>query len=216
MSLFNIKLKTKNGNDIKKKETFTVFFTVSFKKGLKPIAEYTYRIIHSNGIEDQKRVLALKDAHMVKSIEDLTLKVMLNFCHILGTITKRFNVDPDFVLFISNEFGNKNNKSWQFLSDAFKRPRKTNDKGKPVEVAPDWMDALTIDYEDRWDDKQCKKFGVKKEELDLLKAFGDLNPNTMFMTIDPERDKVKYAKSLGVIAALKDRIDRNLQITPIK
>jgi len=47
----------------------------------------------------------------------------------------------------------------------------------------------------------------------MLKAFADSNPNTVFMTIDPHRDPVKYSKSLHVCGDLGDRIDRNLQIT---
>lgn len=195
MSLFNIKLKTKNGNDIKKKETFTVFFRLKYKKNTltkRVSALYTYRIMYSKGTIDPKRVLELKDSNLVTNIEDLTLKVMLNFCHIIGKITQTENIDSDFVLFMSPDFDSKLNRSWMYLKDVFDKNSK---------------------YDDNWTDKDCKRFELKKAELDLLKDFANLNPNTKFMNIDPNRDTIKYKKSIGVCTALKERIDNYLQIT---
>jgi len=134
MSLFSIKLKTKNGNDVKKKESITVFFRLKYKAGLKVTAEYTYRIIHSRGIDDPRKVLQLQAAKDVTCIEDLTLKVMLNLCHILGKITKVHNITPDFVMFMSTDLGGKDkkgkefNKAWHFLRDALAKPKPDKDK----------------------------------------------------------------------------------------
>lgn len=217
MSLFSIKLKTKNGNDVKKKETFTAFFRIKYAQGLKTKAEYTYRIIHSNGVDDPQRVLELRAAKDVKSLEDLTLKVMLNLCHIIGQLTQKHNVDPDFILFMSPDFGDKN-ASWKFLQDVFRRPKAEKDKKgnfikQVVMKENNWLDEYTRDYDSIWTKEQCKKFKIKKDELDMLKAFNDMNSNTMIMSIDPNRDKTKYAKSIHICSMLQDRIDRNLQIT---
>jgi hypothetical protein len=216
MSLFNIKLKTKAGNDIKKKETFTCLFRVKYKKkgaNKKITAEYTYRLFYSKGVEDPQRVLQLKNSHLVGSIEDLTLKVMLNFCHIIGNITKAHNIDPDFILFMSPDFENSKSKAWMFLNDAFRRPKKEEKKKIDADNPFDWLNEYTEDFERQWTEERCKTLNIKKEELNLLKSFADLNPNTMFMTIDPNRDKQKYAKSIHICSMLQDRIDRNLQIT---
>lgn len=221
MSVFSIKLKTKAGNDVKKKQTFTVFFRLNFKPGVPKVVEYTYRIIHPMGIIDTGRVLELKIAKEVKTIEDLTLKVMLNFCHLIGKVTQQYNIDPDFIMFISPDLGDKKNHSWQFLNDVFKRPKAQKDKkgnfiGQAVVEDPfDWLEEYSKEYEEIWSEKRCSKLGIKKEELDLLKAFGDLNPNTLFMSIDPNRDMAKYAKSLHICSMLKDRLDRNLQVTEV-
>ena len=208
MSIFNIKLKTRNGNDVKKRETITIFFRLNFKKGLKTTAEYTYRIIYSKGVKDPQVVLALKNSQEVESLEDLTLKVMLNLCHIIGIITKVENISPDFINFISPDFGGKN-KSWRYLIDAFKKKKPPQEDG----LLEALITSLDVGYEENWSEDKCNKMKIKKEELDLLKAFTDLNPNTVFMTIDPMRDSEKYAKSISICNQLKDRIDRNLQMT---
>lgn len=215
MSVFSIKLKTKAGNDVKKKETLTVFFRVKYKKGLKTTAEYTYRIIHSNGIIDPQNVLSLKSTKDVNSMEDLTLKVMLNLCHIIGKITEKHNIDPDFVLFMSPDLEAKKNKSWMYLSSVFKRPDVKDNKGKIKKKASNekvynnWLADIDKNYAEEWSEEGCKKFKIKKDELDMLKYFAEGNPNTVFMTIDPNRDPVKYAKSLHICGMLQDRIDRN-------
>jgi hypothetical protein len=217
MSIFNIKLKTKSGNDVKKKETFTVFFKLNYKKGLKTTAEYTYRIMSSSGNSDPRRVLELKDPHKVKSIEDLTLKVMLNFCHIIGGMTQKNDINPDFILFMSPDLGGKN-RSWQFLSETF--------KGVKIHVPEDPLDdpldpetktqSLLLtedrDFDNKWDEINCQRYGIKKEELDLLRSFVKLNPGCHFMSIDPERDPKKYAKSIHICSMLQDRLDRKLEI----
>lgn len=203
MSIFNIKLKTKNGNDIKKKETFTVFFSVDYKKNAytkKVTAEYTYRIIYSGGIDDPKRVLELRNSQSVESLEDLTLKVILNFCHIIGQISQRENIDPDFVLFMSLDFNGKKNKSWTFLKDVFNRPKKD-------EKVTNFLDRFN-DLVENWTNKDCEKLKIKLKDLEILRKFVEINPNTVFMTIDPMRDKQKYSKSIAICYALQDRIDR--------
>lgn len=185
MSIFNLKLKTKNGNDVKKKETFTVLFALNYKRGLKTTAEYTYRIMSSRGIIDTGKVMGLKDADKVKSREDLTLKVILNFCHLIGKMSQKYNIDPDFVLFMSPDFGGTNN-AWKFLKDVF--------------------DTKTI-HTSGWDEAQCHKLGINKIDLDYLKAFVAMNPDCHFMTIDPERNNGKYARSIHVCGELKQRFE---------
>ncbi len=210
MSIFNLKLKTKNGNDIKKKETFTVFLTVNYKKSSltnkAKIAEYTYRIMYSKGTEDIKRVLQLKDYENIKSVEDLTVKVVLNMFHLIGKITKKLDVDPDFILFISPIFGDKKNRSWTFLKDAFNvPPQGSTHKTSYV--------CTREEYEEKWGMGVCNKLGVNKDEVDLIRDFSELNSLTNIMTIDPNKDAKKYAKSINICNALQDRLDRNLQIT---
>jgi hypothetical protein len=218
MSIFNIKLKTKSGNDIKKKETFTVFFRLNYKKGLKTTAEYTYRIMSSKKVVDPRRVLELKNPKEVTSIEDLTLKVMLNFCHVIGQITQEFDINPDFILFMSPDFEGKKNKAWQFLKDAFtgikiQVPKDPN--ADPFALGTEYVSEILTDdrdFDNRWDESMCSKYGIKKVELDLLRTFAKLNSSCHFMTIDPGRDPIKYAKSIHLCNMLKDRLDRKIDI----
>lgn len=217
MSLFNIKLKTKNGNDIHKKETISVFFRLKYSKGLKTTAEYTFRIVHSHGVFDPQSVIEIKNPKNVESLEDLTLKVLLNLCHIIAKISSKYSVDPDFILFLSPDFGGKND-SWQYLQDVFKRPKMEKNQKAPKTTLiglNNWLEDFQSDYENLWNKKYCKQKGIKKEELDMLKQFGDLNSKTYFMSIDPTRDPKKYAKSIHVCNMLQDRIDRNPQIAEI-
>lgn len=215
MSIFNIKLKTKSGNDVKKKETFTVFFRLQYKTNVftkKKTAEYAYRIMYSGGAIDTKTVLELKDADKVMSIEDLTVKVLLNFCHILTKVSVKKNINPDFILFMSPDFDGKKNKAWQFLRDVFYKPEKV----KKVEQEPGYgfLDDLKDDYrqpyESVWNEYQCKGHHIVKAELDMLKEFVDSNPATTFMNIDPSKNP-KYAKSLAICSMLQDRLDRKFQ-----
>lgn len=216
--MFNIKLKTKNGNDVKKKEIFTVWFSLKYAQGLKTTAEYTYRIVYNSGVIDPKAVFQLKSTKDIKSLEDLTLKVMLNLCHIISKVSSKNNIDPDFILFFSTDFGGKND-SWKFLSDVFKRPKAEKDKSgnfTPVLLKENnWLREYSKDYESAWTEKNCKKSKINKNELDMLKSFGDTNSKTTIMSIDPTRDKTKYSKSIYICNMLKDRIDRNLQITEL-
>lgn len=200
--MFSIKLKTKNGNAVSKKQVITVFFRLHYKKGLRTTAEYTYRIIYgSNKVHDPGRVFSLKDQKSIKSLEDFTLKVMLNFCHIIANITQAENIDPDFIMFISPDMESKN-KSWMFLNDIF-RKAKENEDG--VKVVP-------ANFEDLWDKLRCDKLGINMGELDLLREFVEVNTNTKFMNVDPNRDPKKYAKSIQICAHLQDRIDRKPEI----
>ena len=202
--LFNIKLKTKNGNDVKKKHSITVFLKMHFRKGLKTEAAYTYRIMYGDKIKDPQKLLSIKDANSVKSLEDLTLKVMLNLCHIIANISIVEDFDPDFVMFISPDFSAQINKSWKYLMDVFKRPQLDKiDKDHNIEH---WMKIFDEDYRETWQEDMCKKLNISRVELDMLKDFADRNPNTKFMTIDPNRDKIKYAKSITVCSMLEERI----------
>lgn len=198
MSLFNIKIKTKNGNEIGKKVTFTVWFSVFYKKNVltkNHSAYYTYSIRYGEKQNDPKKVLELKDFKNVKSIEDLTLKVILNFCHIIEQIVKAENLNPDFILFMSPDFDGKKNKSWMFLKDAFD---KNIDEAK---------------FNKEWDKKECNRLQVSKSAMELVKIYQDLNKNTKIMTIDPNRNPIKYKASISICHGLKERIDNHLQIT---
>ena len=197
MSVFNIKLKTKAGNDIKKKEIMTCIFRLNFKRNTitkKITAEYTYRIIFSRGIIDSLHVLEIKNSQIVTSIEDLTLKVMLNLCHIIGKASKDKNLTPDIVLFMSPDLRSEFNESWRFLNNVLEKPNK-NEKFKIYHP---------------WDTDHCEKYRIKKEELDLLRSFVELNSSTMFMSFDPNRDIIKYAKTLKICEQLQERIDRQI------
>lgn len=185
MSIFNIKLKTKNGNDPKKKETFTVFFKLKFSRGLRNTAIYTYRIMYSKGIHDTRRVLELKEPQLITSVEELTLKVILNFCHIIASISKAENIDPDFIMFISPELNWKQNHAYYYLTDIFSRKNFRENKH---------FYKLT-------------NYGVKLEQLEILERFVELNPNTKFMGLDPGQDPIKYAKSIVICSQLKGRIE---------
>lgn len=196
MSLFNITIKTKNGNDIKKKETFTLFFRLNYKTTIlkKVTAEYTYRIMYSSGVDDPRKVLVLKNQDKIKSANDLMLKVMLNLCHIVGVLTTKLSIDPDFMLFLSPDFENKHSNAWKFIKDAF-----------DTEISDD-------EFDQKWQRKGCQKFGIVYEDLQMLRGFRVLNPNTVFMNIDPGRDPKKYAKSIVICNQLQDRLNRQLQI----
>lgn len=202
MSIFNIKLKTKAGNDIKKKQNFTVFFRFNYKKGLKTTAEYTYRILYSDGVDDPQTVLAVKDTSTLLSREDFILKLILNFCHIVAKISQQKNIDPDFILFISPEFGQ--GKAWSFLRDSLRK------KKVQSEMSPDELLASYpyVSYEEMWNEDRCKKTGINKFDLDKLKEFVDLNSNTSFNFIDPNRDADKYRKSLYICQSLQERLER--------
>jgi len=195
--MFNIKLKTKNGNPIKQKETFTVFFKMKYKYNTltkQNLAEYTYRIMHRTGIQDTGVVYRMKEN--VRSIEHMTIRVLLNCVHLVGKLTKSSGINPDFVLFISPDFESDQNMSWKFLNDCFNHEVKTKN------------------FKSAWNKENCDSYKIFKEELMLLRDFSDLNPNTKFMTIDPNRDKIKYRKSIIVCDALNDRLNRQLQLIP--
>ncbi len=197
MSMFSIKLKTKNGNLLKQKETFTVFFKMKFKHNAltkQSHAEYTYRIMHRTGVQDTGTVYKMKD--QVQSIEHMTIRVLLNCVHILGKLTKSSGINPDFVLFISPDLDGKINKSWQFLNDCLDH------------------NVKKATFRNKWTKNTCTDFKIVREELMLLRDFADLNPNTKFMNIDPNYDKVKYQKSITVCDALNDRLNRQLQLLP--
>ncbi len=185
MSVFNIKLKTKNGNDSKKKETFTVFFKLKFGRGLRNTAAYTYRIMYSRGVHDTYKVLELKNPHLIQSVEELTLKVILNFCHIISSISKAENIDPDFIMFISPDLNWKQNRAWYFLSDVFKR----------------------TDFRLNKHFYKLNNYGLKIDDIEILERFVELNPNTKFMALDPGQDPAKYAKSIVICSQLKGRIE---------
>ncbi len=222
MSVFSIKLKTKAGNDLKKKETFTCLFRLRYKKNAitkKVTAEYTYRIMFSGGAADPKSVLEIKNSHLVESIEDLTLKVILNLCHVIGKLSADYNVTPDFVLFLSPELESKINNAWKFLRDALHQepPKKkkaetvTLDeyKFKIVNHLKKKDDNWSYDFS-QWTEHECGKLGIKKSELKMLKDFVELNPTTTFMSFDPNRDKERYKKSLVICEHLQERIDRQI------
>jgi len=190
MGVFNIKLKTKNGNDVKHKIIFNVYFQLKYAKGLTTKALYTYRIYYGNlgehKIKDTGGVFEIKDSANVISIEDLTIKVLLNLIHIIVGITKDENIDPDTISFISTNFDSFN-LSWRALHPIFKR-------------------------KDEIESNMIKFSRMKEDVVETLKTFVDLNPNTSFYYIDPKKDTTRYAKSLIVCSQLNGRIEE-LQVT---
>lgn len=196
--MFSIKLKTRNGNLVKQKQTLTVFFKLKFKQSAltkQVIAEYTYRILYKNGgVKDTGVVYKMKTE--VKSIEHMTLRVMLNCIHVIGKMTKSLDLNPDFILFISTDYDSKKNKAWKFLNHCFDHDKRSED------------------FKANWDNELCNNFKIERNELLLLRDFVDLNPNVKFMNIDPNYDKSKYHKSIAICNALNDRLDRQLQLIP--
>lgn len=187
--MFNIKLKTKNGNDINEKVIFNVYFKLKYIRGLKTTAVYTYRIYYGNRenskIRDSGSVFEIKDNVNVISREDLTIKVILNLIHIIVGISKKENLDPDVISFISTDFDSFN-LSWNAFNPIFRR--------KEIAIENMKFSRMTI------------------ETVETLKAFVDLNPNTSFYYTDPNKDPVRYAKSLIICSQLNGRIEE-LQIT---
>jgi hypothetical protein len=207
MSVFSIKLKTRNGNDIKNKETITVFFRMKYRKGIKTQAEYTYRIVSTGGIRDTLTVMELKNSGTMKSYEDMILKVILNLCYLVGKISGEQNIDPDFVLFMSPDLSMPKNRAFMFLQDIFFRP----DNKVPSSSLTREQTEIVLDttFKENWTRDRAKKLGLKLEELEMLHEFSIKNCFTKFMFIDPTRDTVKYAKSIYICNMLQDRIDRN-------
>lgn len=189
MGIFNIKLKTKNGNDIKHKVVFNVYFQLRYVRGLKTTAVYTYRVYYSkegqSKIKDTGGVFEIKDNTNVISREDLTIKVMLNLIHIMVNIAKEEDLDPDVITFVSTDFDNLN-LVWRVLSPIFKRKE------------------IVLEH--------VKQSRMIEETVDTLKTFVDINPNTNFNYIDPRKDKTRFAKSIAVCLNLNKRIEE-LQVT---
>lgn len=236
MGIFNIKLKTKNGNDIGKKVTFTVFLRIKYKKNslTKRIeAMYTYKIMYGDHKTiDPKKAMKLKINH-IPSVEDFTLKVFLNLCHIIGKISEKENLDPDFILFMTPDLEDRKNSSWMYIRDVFMKP------GKENPISPWELDDLSSALSNPFDilkteskgfkeqptmseeqfksiytEQRCKKLGVDPNEIFMFKSFRDMNPNTMFMLINPEKNTQKYFKSMTICNQLKERFEDNqLQIT---
>lgn len=205
--IFNIKLKTKNGNDVKKKQTITVFFTLNFKTGVPTTCEYTYRIVYGTGkVLDPGKALTLKDTKQVSRIESLTLRVLLNLSHLVAKITEKHNIDPDFVLFISPDLDFKKNMSWKYLKTIFK---KKSMKEEDIEDSKGLqVKALKFADFDINDPQQAGKLNLRCEELRMLNEFVESNPNTNFMTIDPTRNILKYGKSMTICNELNTRFTK--------
>lgn len=234
MGIFNIKVKTKNGNDIGKKVTFTVFLRIKHKKNLltKRIeAMYTYKIMYGDHkTYDPKKALKLKNEN-IKSFEDFTLKVFLNMAHIIASISKKENLEPDFILFMTPDLAEKGNRSWTFVRDVFMKPGDAVIKQSPFNVdsladildssgsmkATGFKEQPTMsdeEFRDIYTEKYCKKMEIERDEIFMFKTFRDLNPNTTFMLIDPQRNAVKYSKSIAICNQLKERFEgEQLQIT---
>ena len=202
MSVFKIKLKTRNGNDIKKKETITVFFRMNYKHGLKVNAQYTYRIMCSSGMVDNMKVLEIKNKAKIGTIENMTLMVIVNLLHIVTNLCSKQNIDPDFIMFISPELESKN-KSWTYLKDVFFRPNTAQTTEEVIKM----IDGLY----DEWNPKTCGKLKIDKNNLDILYNSSKAMVKTKFMFVDPNRDVGKYGKSLHICNMLKERIENSLQ-----
>lgn len=190
MGLFNIKLKTKNGNDVKHKITFTAWYAINYHKNAltnKKTAEFTYRILSSDGhVIDPQCVLELKDKTAVTSREDLSIKVIVNILTIIGKMSEvNLKGVPDFILIFSNELDNEVSQTWRFTSPIFDRAKVTK-----------------LTYE---------RNHVKKETVSLLRDIVTKNPTTKFMAFNPKRDK-KHIKSEKICEALKERLERSPKV----
>lgn len=185
MSIFNIKLKTKNGNDVKKKQMFTVYIKTTFKKHAltgRFRGFYTYRIMHNNGIEDPVCALELKNSENINNSDDFIMRVLLNMCHILVKLTDKYKIDPDFILFITPDLQRAGFGAIRNILDA------NNEK----------------EYE-------RKNYSqLREEHVEILEKFVKNNPNTSFRLIDPEKNKEKYAKSIKVCGYLKSTLESKL------
>jgi hypothetical protein len=115
---------------------------------------------------------------------------------------------------MSPEFDSKNSKAWMFLQDVFKRPKLEEKQNKKDFDITKILRSLNDNYTNSWTDSECVKMKIVKKELDMLREFSQANPNTVFMTIDPNRNKEKYAKSIKICSKLADRFDMQLQIAP--
>jgi hypothetical protein len=203
--MFKINIKTKAGNDIKNKETFSVYFRLHYSKNVftKRIkAYYTYSIMWSKGKIDPNKVMELKNSNNVHSLEDLTLKVIPNLCHVVANITKRYDLTPDYITFISPDLLGKKNKSFLFLKDIFGR------KFQGQIPSSSFVDVLQSEgaFDSTWSDFQCSRIGIKKDELILLKEFVDANFSTNFRHLDPNLDVIKYKKSIDICNSLLVRM----------
>lgn len=206
--IFNIKLKTKNGNDVKKKQTITVFFALNFKAGVPTIAEYTYRIVYGNGkVLDPGKALTLRDTKQVSRIESLTLRVLLNLSHLVARLTEKYNIDPDFVLFISPDLDFKKNNSWKYLKTIFKKEVVEKEDESQSTIIRSLKAFQPAEFNIN-DPQQCGKLNLRVEELRMLDEFVEGNPNTHFMAFDPNKNVMKYGKSIAICNELNTRFTK--------
>lgn len=210
MSVFSIKLKTRNGNDVKKKETITVFFKTKYRAGIRPTpSQFTFRIMSSQGVYDTLKVYDLKDRTF--SYEDMMLKVIINLCHMVEKLSKDGNYDPDFILFMTPDLQTPKNKAFMFIKDIFFRPESKTS----IQTLTKEQIELTLDtiFSENWDAIRCSLYKLKYDELEMLQQFSKKHCLSKVMFIDPSRNPVKYAKSIHIIKMLEDRLSGQLQLS---
>lgn len=206
MLSFNIKLKTKNGNEVKKKQSFTVFFKLNYKVNPfsnKTIAEYTYRIMHGDKVYDSRAVMAIKDSKSVSSFEDLTLKVILNMIYLISKVCEEEDITPDLIMFITPDFKGSINRIVVHINKIFNSSKDFNNED--LTRNENFIKGFT-------ESKHIKKIGVKGSDLEMLIEFVKKNPFTKFIAYNPNVDPIRYKKSLYICQQLQDRISRNPEL----
>lgn len=199
MSVFKIKIKTKNGNDIKNKQTFTVFFVYKITTSLltgKTEARYTYKIFYNKGVYDKKTVFTLTNETKEFSKNLVLVKIVINMLHLINSIAKKENILPDTILFISPLLKANNTLT---MIDSF------------ITVGKDTVFNSTHEVKEFYKG-HTKKHGINDDCLDLLIQKSKNLSQTYVKWINPSEDKEKYAKSIGICNQLTERFNR-LQVT---
>lgn len=189
MSMFNIKLKTKNGNDIKHKEIITAYFRTNFSKNVltkSNFAEFTYRVLYKDVVIDPQVVLEMKNPEKIQGREDLILKTMLNCAYVMTKISDEYNIHPDFLMFISTDFDSAFSGAFPICMNVFEKDRKT---GRFLNTLKNYNSNM-------------------EENTKLLRALSEANPNTKFMVVNPAKEPRKYAGSIKICDWLDERMNR--------
>jgi|ERR1044072_420743 hypothetical protein len=187
--MFKIRLKTLTGNEVGKKQTFTGFFKIKFGAGTKD-SHLACTFITPEGItRDTVRIYYIKSA---RSKCDLVIKSVVNILFLMDKIIEKYKIKPDFITLISPELSAEYSRSWILFKETIGLSQGTESKS---------LEEL-IDI--------CNKCYVDIEAVNKLKYYRDKYPLTKFLTIDPNRDKEKYKKSLQIYSKLEEQLERQL------
>lgn len=194
MSILKLKLKTKAGNNVDKKETFTCVFASNKKESLingVPPSLFSFKIVYNGGLYDTGEVYQLKD-HNHSGLE-ASLKIMLNCLHVISRISEKENITPDRVMLISADFNLGLDQS-QYAAQ--------------LALSGDAACLKTLD---------THGFAAP-DEIEFLKEFKKINPNTQFLVIScaPKVGKngsiiQSYERSMSIYNALRKRIVDKVQ-----